>query len=370
VLAVAGAAAGVSSVFIGGAPASADPPCGTHGTLLSGNICQETFTSGTATFTPNASMTQLEVLLVGGGGSGLGDSSFGSFDYGPGGGGGGAVTVVDFSGDTSDPLTLVVGGEDGISSATNGTTTGTADGGFGSEFGESGESGSGNEGWAGNPGGGGGASASPASQYDGGAGVTPASVDPGTLFAGDVTCYGGGGAVGDHGGTIGVATCGGGYVTDGTSTTSVVAPLANSGGGGGAGDGTPKHAGNEAGASGVVVVRWNAPPTVTLTFDNDGHGATVPPELVAEGTDPTKPATPTASGFVFKGWYTDASLTTKADFSVPLTADATFFASWTPALATTGGTVSPLGVPIGVAALGVGVTLAIAGSRRRKTRAS
>jgi uncharacterized repeat protein (TIGR02543 family) len=315
-------------------------------------------------------MTQLEVLLVGGGGDGVNTETFESETYGPNGGGGGQVEVFDFSSDTSTPLTVTVGDSGDPTTVTQGATTDTALPGE-PGFPVAGESGSGNPGYIGLVGGGGGDSASPATEFDGGPGTTPQSlVSPGSLFETDTTCYGGGGAVGIHGDTIGAATCGGGSVTEGTNHTTVVAPTPNSGGGGGAGESGAKDQDNSTGASGVVVVRWNEPPTVTLSFNSDGHGAAIAPELVAQDTDPTAPRTPTADGWVFQGWYTDASLTTKADFSVPLDASTTFFARWTPALATTGSPLNPLVAPLGTAALGAGLTLMIAGSRRRKNRAA
>jgi uncharacterized repeat protein (TIGR02543 family) len=364
--------AGISSLFIGAAPASAAPSCGT-GTLVAGNVCEQTFT-GDSTFTPTPQMTQLQVLLVGGGGSG---------GY-SGGGGGGQVEVVDFDGATATQLTIGVSGAGGSSSVTEGTTTVTAAPGTsaiaGPTFpspGTSGVSGSGKAGWpeAGVGGGGGGASASPVNNLDGGAGVVAsaapvvtATLTPATpvipLFSDDTACYGGGGAVGD-GTTDGAAGCNAGSVQTGSAITD---PQPNFGGGGGALITTPTSTAFNSGAGGVVVVRWNATPTVTLTFNSGGHGTAPATESLLSGSTPTKPVDPAASGFVFKGWYTDPGFTTAADFSAPITASTTFYADFVSTLATTGGTLNPFEIPLGVAGLGIGLALVVVARRRSHSR--
>jgi uncharacterized repeat protein (TIGR02543 family) len=373
-VAVATATAGISSMFLGASSASAAPTlCGPDGTLVSGNICQEVFGgAGTASFTPSPAMSDLQVLLVGGGGSGenFNNTFEPPFTYGPNGGGGGQVAVFDFSADaaTSTPLTLVVGGPATASTATDGTTTQTADAGENGLLGGAGASGNSNPGWtSSNEGGGGGSGASPTNGFDGGAGTVVDTIAPAGPFSADTACYGGGGAVGLHGGTIGMATCGGGFVTDGATTTTVVSPGENSGGGGGGGDAAALNPGDTSGTNGLVVVRWTVQ-TVTLTFASDGHGATIAPETVPIGGAPTAPANPTATGFVFKGWYTDPGLTTPADFSAALTTSTTFFAKWDPVLAATGGGYNPMEIPVGIAALAGGLVLAIVGMRRRPIR--
>jgi uncharacterized repeat protein (TIGR02543 family) len=363
--------AGISSLFLGAAPASAAPSCGA-GTLLTGNVCEQTFTTN-STFTPTPQMTQLQVLLVGGGGSG---------GY-SGGGGGGQVEIVDFDGGTATPLAIGVGSTGISSTVTEGTTTVTAAAGQSAVSGAnppspgtSGASGSGKPGWpeAGVGGGGGGAAASPTNNLAGGAGVaasaapvvTPTLVPASpavALFSGDTACYGGGGAVGD-GTTDGIRGCNAGSVQTGGG---IVAPQANFGGGGGALITTPTDSTLNNGAEGVVVVRWNATPAVTLTFDNGGHGTAPATETLLSGNAPTRPVDPTAAGFVFKGWYTDPGLTTAANFSTAITASTTFYAAFTPTLPETGGTLSPLEIPLGVAGLGIGLALVVLGRRRSRS---
>jgi hypothetical protein len=335
------------------------------------NICEQTFTSGSATFTPNAQMGKLEVLLVAGGGNGTNHAAAiagdpGIPEYGPNGGGGGEVKIVNFSGDTSTPLQLTVGDSGSPSSVTKGVdTTSALEGSTGGLAG--GSSGNGNSGWSTTrpAGAGAGAGASPVDEYNGGAGVTPSAIAPtGSLFSTDATCYSGGGAIAFHGGTVGTATCGAGYaIDDPTTTTSVVSPAANSGGGGGGGETGSANSTNITGASGVIVVRWNV--TVTLTFASS-HGSSVPAEAVEVGTAPVKPADPVVDHYVFKGWFTDPELTTPADFTAPLTVATTFYPSFIPTLATTGGTLNQFELPLGAGALGVGLTLAVAMTLRRR----
>lgn len=358
VIALATVAAGISSLFLVAAPASAlQATCGA-GTLLPGNICEQTFTAN-ATFTPNSSMTKLEALLVAGGAGGYGA------------GGGGEVVVHNFTPAVTAPITIVIGQPQQDTTVTSGTAAPivAASGQLGGTGG-GGASGNGNSGYydplTNSGGGGGGASFGLdgiATSNNGGAGATAAAAATaasltGSLFSADTTCYGGGGAVTSSATAIGTASCGGGTSTsDGKN----VAPASNQGGGG-----TVSFAAASYGAAGVVVLRWNAP-TVTLTFAT-AHGSTAAPETVVLGTAPTKPADPTAEGFVFKGWYTDSGLTTPADFTSSLDASTTFYPSFARALPNTGGGLSPWEVPTGAAALALGVALTLVAARRRTKR--
>lgn len=350
------AAAGVSSVFLGAAPANAAPAlCGPSGTLVAAGICEQTFTTS-GTFTHTAQMSTLEVLLVGAGGNG----AYSTAGYAA--GGGGEVKVVDFSTATTD-LTVTVPAPGSPTTVVSGALNASAANGLdGSDVtGVGGASGNGN---AGGPstGGGGGAGGVTLGQ-NGGTGLVVNTLVSGTsLFSNDTLCYGGGGASGAGSAAAG---CGGGYPDD-PSNTALVAPTANSGGGGGA---LPSSASATTilgpGAAGVVVVRWNAP-TVTVSFDANGHGTAPAAETIPGGAAPTKPADPTATGFQFDGWYTDASLTTPADFSAGAVADTTFFAKWTAVLAPTGVEVNPIAVSTSIAAVALGATLLLIRTRRRR----
>jgi len=376
------ATAGVSSIFFGAAPAFAATEACADGTLVAPGICEQTFT-GPATFTPTSQMTQLEVLLVGAGGSST-DGQYTQPGYaGAAAGGGGEVKIVDFAGATA-PLDVVVPTPGTSGSVTSGATVATVDNGDdgeldsqqGNERGARGGS-SGSTTGPGNPGafgsnssattpyaaGGGAGSAAP-NNADGGAGVAVSTVAagvPGSLFAGVGTCYGGGGAVGTS--TVqGIPGCDAGRSD--AAGTSLVAPRANSGGGAGAIEVTQTPS-QRAGAAGVVVIRYTAA-NVTLAFSANGHGTAPASQSVVPGTAPTRPADPTATGFAFQGWYTDAQLTTLADFSAPITGSTTFYASWAPALAATGVTPTVEALPIGLAALAFGAGLVLV-SRRRRT---
>lgn len=52
---------------------------------------------------------------------------------------------------------------------------------------------------------------------------------------------------------------------------------------------------------------------------------------IKHGEKATKPTDPSAEGWTFEGWYSDAELTTKYDFNTPITADIKLFAKWTEA---------------------------------------
>ncbi|MBH0117265.1 leucine-rich repeat protein [Salinibacterium sp. NG253] len=105
-----------------------------------------------------------------------------------------------------------------------------------------------------------------------------------------------------------------------------------------------------------------------VTFDLAGRGAAIAPTEVPFGAALAAPAEPTASGYTFDGWYTDAALTTLADFSTVIAADTALFAGWSavaaaaadaePMLAATG--ISAPLLPIGVLAallLAAGIVL-------------
>lgn len=376
------AAAGVSSLVVGVAPASAaDAEVCDDGTLIAPGVCEQTFTSGTATFTPSATATALEILLVGAGGTGADQSLPNTNGYAAG-GGGGEVRIVDFAGVT-DPITITVPTVGAAGGASSGSTVAAvANGVAATDFGTSGgASGSGYAGASGgghNYGAGAGAAGSPANSADGGAGVVVGDIAPsGSLFTGDTRCFGGGGAVGgvdfapgtfDLIGFAGVPGCGGGGPADTTGTT-LVAPVANSGGGGG-GVVTPQSFASRAGAAGIVVVRWTAT-NVALRFDVGGHGTAPATQSVVPGTAGSAPADPVADGYRFDGWFSDSALTVPADFAATLTASTTVYAKWSVVLPATGAAVDATAAPIALTALfaGAGI-LTVAAVRRRRAHPS
>ena len=71
------------------------------------------------------------------------------------------------------------------------------------------------------------------------------------------------------------------------------------------------------------------PTYYTVTFDANGHGTAPAAQSVEDGKTATKPADPTASGWTFGGWYTEAACTNQFDFATPITGNITLFAKWT-----------------------------------------
>ena len=358
------ATVGAAGIVLGVAPAAhaTTSICGVDGTLISPTVCGQSFVSGTTTFTPTTHVSSLEALLVAGGGSGADQTSI--FGYAQaGGGGGGQVTLLNFGPTTPEEIAVTVGGPGEVSSVADGTTTTTANPGTSAAENATsgGSSGNGNPGAFGGTGGGGGAGAMPMGSFDGGAGVVVSSLAPaGSLFSSDTYCYGGGGAVGVSG-TSGIATCGGGQPVD-SSSLALTAPVANSGGGGGGLDVTAPLLQRQ-GASGLVVLRWV--PLVTVSFVDNGHGSAAAPQTFVVGSPATQPADPSETGWLFGGWYTDEALTVRADFTAPVMDSLTFYASWTPVLAATGGPANGAELPIGLAAVGLGAGLIGVTLRRR-----
>ncbi|WP_447522922.1 leucine-rich repeat protein [Salinibacterium sp. NYA9b] len=86
-----------------------------------------------------------------------------------------------------------------------------------------------------------------------------------------------------------------------------------------------------AAAAGFTTPTWqgyNAVPNPIVTFDLSGRGVAIAPKEAVFRTAISAPTAPTAAGYTFEGWYTDAALTTLADFSTLITADTALFAGW------------------------------------------
>ena len=71
------------------------------------------------------------------------------------------------------------------------------------------------------------------------------------------------------------------------------------------------------------------PTYYTVTFDANGHGTAPSAQSVEDGKTATKPTDPTASGWIFRGWYREAACTNAFDFSTPITGAITLYAKWT-----------------------------------------
>ena len=71
-----------------------------------------------------------------------------------------------------------------------------------------------------------------------------------------------------------------------------------------------------------------APASYTVSFNMSGHGTAPASQTVADGDKATKHTDPTASGYTFKGWYTDSTFQTAFDFGTVIHADTTLYAKW------------------------------------------
>ena len=82
-------------------------------------------------------------------------------------------------------------------------------------------------------------------------------------------------------------------------------------------------------AAGTVTAHFQKK-TYTVTFNTNGHGNEVAAQNVTSGEKATVPTpAPTATGFIFGGWYTEAGCTNKYDFSTAVTKNITLYAKWT-----------------------------------------
>ena len=66
----------------------------------------------------------------------------------------------------------------------------------------------------------------------------------------------------------------------------------------------------------------------TVSFNMNGQGSAIAAETVNEGAKVSEPTAPTASGYLFRGWFTDAACTTAYDFNASVNADLELFAKW------------------------------------------
>jgi uncharacterized repeat protein (TIGR02543 family) len=101
-----------------------------------------------------------------------------------------------------------------------------------------------------------------------------------------------------------------------------------------------------------------------VSFSMQGHGTAPASQFIAPGGTATKPADPTASGYIFNGWFTSPALTTQFNFSTPVTADETVYAGWS-RLATTGVAISPYAIPGAILVVVLGTALILVARRRR-----
>ena len=311
------------------------PP--TYTTRADGHTVATFSFTGTGAWTVPAGVTNMEVLVVGGGGGSWNDG------YQSGSGAGGMYYSASYpvTPGASVGITVGAGAIDGTGSASLFGTQLIAYGGSkGNGYTDGGDQGAysinggttrvpGNLGMHYTPmdgnwssGGGAGHAGYKGDAQLGGAGA-PCSITGAAVYY-----AGGGGAPSSYassGGT-GYNQGGGGSgpVTNGSWSFS---GLTNSGGGGGGGWG----GGGGAGGSGVIIVAYQSIATNTVTFNSNG-GSAVATQYVAPNATASQPIPdPTRSGQVFGGWFTNIGLTTAFSFTTPITADMTLYAKWTPA---------------------------------------
>lgn len=66
----------------------------------------------------------------------------------------------------------------------------------------------------------------------------------------------------------------------------------------------------------------------TVTFDMKDHGTAPADQTVESGQKATKPADPSATGYTFRGWYSDSDCQTAFNFNTAITKDTTVYAKW------------------------------------------
>jgi uncharacterized repeat protein (TIGR02543 family) len=74
-----------------------------------------------------------------------------------------------------------------------------------------------------------------------------------------------------------------------------------------------------------VAIKTN---TITVTFDYNYSGYTATTVTLTNGQTLTYPTNPTRIGYVFTGWYTNSSCTSRYSFSGSITEDITLYAGW------------------------------------------
>lgn len=69
--------------------------------------------------------------------------------------------------------------------------------------------------------------------------------------------------------------------------------------------------------------------TATITYNYNYSGSTSSIVTLTNGQTLSRPTNPTRSGYVFTGWYTNSSCTTRYEFTGTITGDMTLYAGWT-----------------------------------------
>jgi len=116
----------------------------------------------------------------------------------------------------------------------------------------------------------------------------------------------------------------------------------------------------------------------TVSFDVNGHGDELSPVLVPAGDRIDSLPEPTASGWIFDGWFLDTDATEAFGPTEPILEDVTLYAGWHPApkpdvtepdLAATGAQGVPIALGAGGALLLAALGVVVLGASRRRRRA-
>jgi uncharacterized repeat protein (TIGR02543 family) len=101
--------------------------------------------------------------------------------------------------------------------------------------------------------------------------------------------------------------------------------VASTGGGGGGAWG----GGGGAGGSGVIIVAYESSVTYTVTFNSNG-GSSVDSQYVIPNGKATQPTAPTQAHYTFVRWCSDSGLNSAYDFNSAITGNTTLYAEWLP----------------------------------------
>ncbi len=88
-----------------------------------------------------------------------------------------------------------------------------------------------------------------------------------------------------------------------------------------------------------ICVTYGATATYSITYEMNGHGTQQSPVASATALPSTLP-TPSASGWMFDGWFTNSALTIVAIAGTPIYSNTTLYAKWTQQQAVGGYTIS------------------------------
>ena len=69
-------------------------------------------------------------------------------------------------------------------------------------------------------------------------------------------------------------------------------------------------------------------PSYLVSFNMNGHGDAVSDQCVQSGATITQPTAPTATGYIFAGWYADQACTQEWDFATTISTATTLYAKW------------------------------------------